>query len=123
MGVGGGVLWFQVLGGQRHLTAVLGDRLLPEAGGLSKALLEKLDDHVPHSAQHLADFERVRRPGCVVLYCVLSCFLCCALLCCVVLYCVLCIVLFCCFVGLGCVYGVVCCVASVCWLEISPHGV
>lgn len=57
------MLLFQVLGGQRHLTAVLGDRLLPEAGGLSKTLLGKLDDHVPHSAQHLADFERVSWPG------------------------------------------------------------
>eukprot|EP00904_Undaria_pinnatifida_P005696 jgi/Undpi1/2256/HiC_scaffold_13.g05642.m1 len=54
----------EVLGGQRHLTAVLGDRLLPEAGGLSKALLGKLDEHVPNSAHHLADFETGTRDAC-----------------------------------------------------------
>ena len=58
-----------MVGGQRHLTAVLGDRLLPEAGGLSKALLGKLDEHVPNSAHHLADFETVRRAG-IALCCV-----------------------------------------------------
>lgn len=41
----------------------MGARLLSDPEGLTKVLLAKLDDHVPHSAQHLVDFERVRGWG------------------------------------------------------------
>ncbi|CAM9339801.1 unnamed protein product, partial [Hapterophycus canaliculatus] len=54
----------EVLGGQHHLTAALGVRLLSDPEGLSKILLNKLEDHIPHSAQHLADFEKGARDAC-----------------------------------------------------------
>lgn len=48
-----------MLGGQGHLAAAFGLRLLEEPGGLDKILVNKLEDHIPHSAQQLAEFERV----------------------------------------------------------------
>lgn len=48
-----------MLGGQEHLAAAFGLRLLEDPGGLNKILLNRLEDRIPHSAQHLADFERV----------------------------------------------------------------
>lgn len=54
-----GVDWLQLLGAQRPLTAAMGASLLSEPDGLNKILLTKLEDHVPHSAQHLGDFEKV----------------------------------------------------------------
>lgn len=53
----------QVLGGQEDLAAAFGLRLLEDPGGLSKILVDKLEDHIPNSAQQLADFERVGRGG------------------------------------------------------------
>ncbi|CAM9815605.1 unnamed protein product [Scytosiphon promiscuus] len=54
----------EVLGGQGHLTAALGLRLLSDPEGLGEILLNKLEDHIPHSAQHLADFEKGARDAC-----------------------------------------------------------
>eukprot|EP00752_Nemacystus_decipiens_P015586 g13909.t1 len=54
----------EVVGGQEHLTAAFGLRLLEDPGGLNKILVNKLEDHIPHSAQQLAAFERGARDAC-----------------------------------------------------------
>ena len=48
-----------MLGRRCDLTAALGARLLFDADGLNKTLLEKLDDGIPQDARYLANFEEV----------------------------------------------------------------
>ncbi|CAM9812990.1 unnamed protein product [Ectocarpus sp. 6 AP-2014] len=54
----------EVLGGRAHLTSAFGLQLMSDPDGLSKILLNKLEDHIPHSAQQLPDFERGARDAC-----------------------------------------------------------
>ncbi|CAM9816722.1 unnamed protein product, partial [Ectocarpus sp. 13 AM-2016] len=54
----------EVLGGQAHLTSAFGLQLMCDPDGLSKILLNKLEDHIPHSAHQLPDFGRGARDAC-----------------------------------------------------------
>ncbi|CAM9781621.1 unnamed protein product [Ascophyllum nodosum] len=56
----------EVLGRRCDLTAALGARLLFDADGLNKTLLEKLDDGIPQDARYLANFEEGACDACRV---------------------------------------------------------